>query len=115
MNAYFLENAIAQFGPAGRTVSGFAYTNEVLGARYAQVELVGPKGIKPNLVSFLLRVPGLPTHYRGAPMSVRSSKQDVLSYDEKRLREALEGLPCVRRTLMALLREIRLISFSLAR
>jgi hypothetical protein len=94
MNLYFLQNAIAQIVPPGRTVSGFVYTNEVLGAKYAQVELVGPKGTKPKFMSFLLPVPGLPTHYNGALLSARSIKEDVVYYDEKGLREALERLPC---------------------
>jgi LssY C-terminus len=94
MNEYFLQNAIGQILPPGRTVSGFVYTNEVLGAKYAQVELVGPQGTKPKVVSFLLPVPGLPTHYNGVLLSGHSSKQDIVSYDEKSLREALERLPC---------------------
>jgi hypothetical protein len=92
MNAYFLQNAIGQIVPPGRMVSGFVYTNEVLGAKYAQVELVGPKGTKPTLVSFLLPVPGLPTQYHGALVNARS-KGNVVSYDEKGFREALERLP----------------------
>jgi hypothetical protein len=94
MNAYFLQNAIGQIVPPGRTVSGFVYTNEVLGAKYAQIELVGPKGTKPKLVSFLLPVPGLRTHYDALLLNARYRQKGVMSYDEKGLREALERLPC---------------------
>ena len=94
MNAYFLRNAIGQIIPPGRTVSGFVYANQDLGAKYAQVELVGPKGTKPKLLSFLLPVPGLRMHYNAALVNVRYRQEEMVSYDEKGLREALERLPC---------------------
>jgi LssY C-terminus len=94
MNVYFLQNAIGQIVPAGGIVSGFVYTNKDLGAKYAQVELVGLQGTKPKLLSFLLPVPGLRTHYNAALVSKRYSQQEIASYDEKGLREALERLPC---------------------
>jgi LssY C-terminus len=94
MNAYFLENALGPIIPAGGMVSGFVYTNKNLGAKYAQVELVGPKGTKPKLLSFLLPVPGLRTYYNAALTSERYRREEITSYDEKGLREALERLPC---------------------
>src|SRR5262249_35911042 len=76
-----------------KIVSGFVYTNEDLGARYAQVVLVGPKGTKPKIVSFLLPVPGLRTHYK-ALLNGHSGQEEMVSYDEQGLRRALERLPC---------------------
>jgi hypothetical protein len=94
MNAYFLQNEMAPIIPPGRTVSGFVYTNKELGAKYAQVILVGPKGTKPKLLSFLLPVPGLRTGYNALLTSGSSRPQGTVSYDEKGLRRALERLPC---------------------
>jgi hypothetical protein len=94
MNAYFLQNEIGPIIPAGRTISGFVYANKDLGAKYAQVLLVGPKGTKPKLVSFLLPVPGFRTHYNAVLVSERFRQKDIVSYDEKGLREVLERLPC---------------------
>jgi len=94
MNAYFLQNALAQIIPPGRTVSGFVYTSKDLGAKYVQVELVGPKGIKPKILSFLLPVPGLQTHYNSLLTNAAYSTKEAPSYNEKGLREALEQLPC---------------------
>jgi LssY C-terminus len=94
MNAYFLQNEMSQIIPPGRTISGFVYTNEELGAKYTQVQLVGPKGINPKLFTFLLPVPGLRTHYHELLMSGHLRQEEVVSYDETGLREALERLPC---------------------
>jgi LssY-like putative type I secretion system component LssY len=94
MNTYFLQNEMAQIIPPGRTVSGFVYTNPDLGAKYAQVELVGPKGIKPKLLSFLLPVPGLRTHYNELLLNGRSRPEETVSYDKAGLRGTLERLPC---------------------
>jgi LssY-like putative type I secretion system component LssY len=94
MNAYFVQNEIVQMIPPGKTISGFVYTNEELGAKYAQVQLVGPKGIKPKLFSFLLPVPGLRTHYNELLISGHFRQEKMVSYDETGLREALERLPC---------------------
>src|SRR5262249_23307040 len=76
MNAYFLQNDMAPIIPPGRTVSGFVYTNKELGAKYAQVTLVGPKGTEPKFLSFLLPVPGLQTHYNALLMSGSSGPQE---------------------------------------
>jgi LssY C-terminus len=94
MNAYFLQNAIGQIIPPGKTISGFVYTNKDLGAKYVQVELVGPKGTKPKILSFLLPVPGLRTHYSDLIMSGRYSQEEAISYDAQGLRRALVRLPC---------------------
>jgi LssY C-terminus len=94
MNACFLQNAIGQIIPAGNTVSGFVYTNRDLGAKYAQVELVGPKGTKPKQFSFLLPVPGSRTHYDEVALSPSYRHEDMVSYDENGLHEALQRLPC---------------------
>ena len=94
MNTYFLQNEMAQIIPPGKTVSGFVYTNMDLGAKYAQVVLVGPKGTKPKLLSFLLPVPGLRTHHNELLLNGRSRPEETVSYEEAGLREALERLPC---------------------
>jgi hypothetical protein len=94
MNKYFLQTEIAPIIPPGKIVSGFVYTNEDLGARYAQVELVGPKGTKPKIVSFLLPVPGLRTHYNALLVNGRSLQEEMVSYDEQGLRRELQRLPC---------------------
>jgi hypothetical protein len=94
MNAHFLQNEMGQIIPPGKTVSGFVYANEDLGAKYAQVQLVGPKGTKPKILSFLLPVPGLLTHYNAALVSERYTRQEITSYNEKDFREALERMPC---------------------
>jgi hypothetical protein len=92
MNRFFVQHAIGHIVPAGKTVSGFVYTNRTLGAKYAQVELVGPKGTKPKLFSFLLPVPESGTH---EPVLSGSYKpEDIVSYDEKGLHEVLQRLPC---------------------
>lgn len=94
MNAYFLQNAIEQIVPPGETISGFVYTNKDLGEKYTQVELVGPKGTKPKLLSFLLPVPGFRAHYSAPLINPHYNPKETVSYDEKGLREALERLPC---------------------
>jgi hypothetical protein len=94
MDRYFLQNEIGQIVPAGNTVSGFVYTNRDLDAKYAQVELIGPKGTKPKLLSFLLPVPGPRTQYDEPSLSVHYRPEDIVPYDDKGLREALQRLPC---------------------
>jgi hypothetical protein len=94
MNAYFSQNAIGQVIPPGGTISGFVYTNEELGDKFAQVELVGPKGTKPKLLSFLLPVPGLKTDQDFLRLDRLYQQEDMKSYDEEGLRQALERLPC---------------------
>jgi LssY C-terminus len=94
MNAYFIQNAIAHIVPPGKTISGFFYTNKDLGEKYTQVELVGPKGTNPKLVSFLLLVPGFRAHYSTPLINLHYDPKETVSYDEKGLREALERLPC---------------------
>jgi LssY-like putative type I secretion system component LssY len=94
MNTYFLQNEIGRFVPAGRTISGFVYTNKELGAKFVQVELVGPSGTKPKLLSFLLPVPGLRTHYNAVLVGELYKQDEIKSYDEEGLRQALERLPC---------------------
>jgi hypothetical protein len=94
MNAYFLQNEIGPIVPAGETVFGFVYTNKDLGEKYTQVELVGPKGTKPKLLSFLLPVPGFRGHYSAPLINPYYNPQETISYDEKGFREALERLPC---------------------
>ena len=94
MNAYFLQNAIGQIVPPGKTVSGFVYTNKDLGEKYTQVELVGPKGTKPKLLSFLLPVPGFRARYSAPLINPHYNPKATVSYDEEGLREAIERLPC---------------------
>ena len=93
MDAYFLQNAIPQVIPPGSTVSGFVYTNKDLGAKYTQIELVGPRGTKPKLLSFLLPVPGFRTRYDALLVSERYKQEEIAYYDERGFREALERLP----------------------
>jgi hypothetical protein len=94
MDAHFLQNAIPRVVPPGSTVSGFVFTNKDLGAKYTQIQLVGPRGTKPKLLSFLLPVPGFATQYDALLVSERY-KQEEISYDDERdFREALERLPC---------------------
>jgi hypothetical protein len=94
MDRYFLQNEIGQIAPAGNTVSGFVYTNRDLDAKYAQVELIGPKDTRPKLVSFLLPVPGPGTQYDEPTLSFRYRPEDMVSYDDRCLRQALQRLPC---------------------
>jgi hypothetical protein len=93
MDAYFLQNAIAQTIPPSSTVSGFAYTNKDLGAKYTQIELVGPVGTKPKLLSFLLPVPGFRTQNDALLVSKRYKQEELAYYDERTFREALKRLP----------------------
>ena len=94
MNAYFLQNAIGHVVPPTSTISGFVYTNRDLGAKFTQVELVGPRGTKPKLLSFLLPVPGFRTHYNALLVSERYKREEIASYDERGFREVLQRLPC---------------------
>jgi hypothetical protein len=93
MDAYFLDSAIPQVIPPGSTVSGFVYTNKDLGAKYTQIELVGPRGTKPKVLSFLLPVPGFPTQYDALLVSERYKQDEIAYSDERGFREALERLP----------------------
>jgi hypothetical protein len=94
MNAYFLQSAIGQVIPPDTTASGFVFTNRDLGAKYALIELVGPKGTKPKLLSFLLPVPGFQTHYSAPLLNARYGQEKTESLDAKGFREVLERLPC---------------------
>jgi hypothetical protein len=94
MNECFLQSAIVPIVPPGKTVSGFVFTNRDLGAKYTQVELVGPKGTRPKFLSFLLPVPGRKTHYDESALNARYKPEEIASYDEQGLRSALERLPC---------------------
>jgi hypothetical protein len=94
MNEYFLDNAIGTIIPAGGAISGFVYTNTELGAKFAQVELVGPKGTKPRILHFLLAIPGVATHYDPQRVDSLYKPEEIKSYDEAGFRRTLEQLPC---------------------
>src|SRR5215831_12632498 len=94
MNEYFLDNAIGTIIPPGGTISGFVYANAELGAKFAQVELVGPKGTKPRILHFLLTIPGVAAHYDPQRVNSLYKLEGIKSYDEAGFRQALEQLPC---------------------
>jgi LssY C-terminus len=94
MNEDFLDNAIGTIIPPGGTISGFVYTNTELGAKFAQVELVGPKGTKRRILRFLLTIPGVTTHYDPQRVNSLYKPEEIKSFDEAGFRRALEQLPC---------------------
>ena len=79
--------------PSG-TTSGFVYTNEKIGAKFAQVDLVGPKGTKPKKLRFLLPVPPLTDQYDALIAGRLYADEETKFDNEKGFRQALEQLPC---------------------
>jgi len=90
MQKYLYENAMPALVPAGRTVSGYTFVNQTLGARRVVVELVGEQ---QGLLTFefLVRIPGLSTDYKQVDFdTLYDSFEDL---DLEGLRHWLEEQP----------------------
>jgi len=93
MDQYFHERGMGLFIPPGGVRSGFVFTNLDEGTKGFNVELVG-EGHQVRTFTFFIPVPGLRVDHHEVDWYDLYSKEEMVSYDEKGLRKALESLPC---------------------
>jgi hypothetical protein len=93
MDRYFFKRRQGIRIAPGTTRSGFVYTPVDEGTKAFNVDLVG-EDHEVRTFTFFIHVPGLRADYHEVEFEALYSKEEILSYDEKGLKEALERLPC---------------------
>ena len=93
MDRYFFRRRQRIRIDPGTIRSGFVYTPVDEGTKAFNVDLVGEDHLVRTF-TFFIHVPGLRADYHEVEFEDLYSKEEILSYDEKGLKEALERLPC---------------------
>ena len=93
MDQYFHEHAMEVWVAPGAVRSGFVFTNLEEGTKDFNVDVIG-EDHKARTFTFFIPVPGLRVDHREVDFYSLYSKNEIVTYDEKGLRKALEGLPC---------------------
>jgi len=93
IDEHFHEQVIEQYIPPGTVRSGFVFTHLDLGTKGFDVDLVG-EDHEVRTFTFFINVPGLIVDHHEVDWHNLYSKDEIVSYDEAGLREALESLPC---------------------
>ncbi|MGD8372608.1 MAG: LssY C-terminal domain-containing protein [Syntrophobacterales bacterium] len=93
MNQYFHEQQMDPFIAPGGVESGFVFTNLTRGTKAFNVDVLGEDG-RIRSFTFFISVPGLPVSHSVVDFESLYSKDEIVKYDEKGLRKALESLPC---------------------
>ena len=93
MDRYFFRRRQRIRIDPGTIRSGFVYTPVDEGTKAFNVDLVGEDHLVRTF-TFFIHVPGLRADYHEVEFENLYSKEEILSYDEKGLKEALERLPC---------------------
>lgn len=89
---YLCRQQMPIYLPPGTVHSGFIFTNVNEGSKQVVVELVAPARSKSFV--FYATVPGIRPAFRKVDVQALYPKDRIVSYDEKGLRTALEGMPC---------------------
>ena len=76
----------------GASVSGFIYTNRDEGTKLVEIELFAKNEMK--VFTFFVPVPGTRADYHEVDFDRLYAANEIVDYDEKELRTALENLPC---------------------
>jgi hypothetical protein len=93
MNRYFYERGIGSYVAPGSVMSGFIFTHLDEGTKAFNV-VVLTEDHKARTFTFFIPVPGLKTDHSQVDWEKLYSKDEIVKYDEKGLRKALESLPC---------------------
>jgi hypothetical protein len=93
MDQYFHEREMDAFIEPGGIGSGFVFTNLNRGTKAFNVDVLGEDG-RIRSFTFFISVPGLPVSHSVVDFQSLYSKDEIVNYDEKGLRKALESLPC---------------------
>lgn len=92
MDAYFADLSFDQRIMPGETNSGFAFTNETLGAKQIRVKLYSNKDVRT--FEFFISVPGVVSDWDRGDLEALVKGADVHVETELELRAAIEALPC---------------------
>jgi hypothetical protein len=94
MDRYFWEQGTTGIYIGPHSVrSGFVFTNIDEGTKEFNVDLVG-EDHQVRTFTFFINVPGLRADHHKVDFEGLYSKDEIVSYDAKGLRKALESLPC---------------------
>lgn len=93
MDQYFLKQEMELWHAPGGVQSGFVFTNLTRGTKAFNVDVMGVKH-EIRTFTFFISVPGLPVSHSVVDFESLYSKDEIVKYDEKGLRKALESLPC---------------------
>jgi hypothetical protein len=94
MERYFHEQTMNLYIAPGSVESGFVFTNQDMGTKSFNVDLIG-EDHQVRTFSFFIPVPGLKVSHREVEKQSLISKIPFVSYDSMEdLRKALESLPC---------------------
>jgi hypothetical protein len=92
MDDYFSDVGIDQLIRTGEINSGFAFTNEKIGAKETRVRLYGSKDVRT--FTFFLSVPGVESEWDRKDLALIAEQVEVETETDEELREALRALPC---------------------
>lgn len=93
MDQYFNEQHLSNLLiPPGGSNSGFVFTNLDQGVKVVNVELFCLERVQR--FEFIIEVPGMKIDYKQVRFDTMYDKDQIVEYDEKGLRKALEALPC---------------------
>ena len=93
MSRYFFKRRQGIRIAPGTVRSGFVYTPVDEGTKGFSVDLVG-EDHDIRTFTFFINVPGLRADHHEVAFEALYSKEEILSYDEKGLKEPLEAFPC---------------------
>jgi hypothetical protein len=93
MDRYFWEQSQRIYIAPGSVRSGFVYTPLDEGTKGFNVDILG-EDQEFRTFLFFINVPGLQIDHYQVDFENLYSKEEIVSYDEKGLRRALENLPC---------------------
>jgi hypothetical protein len=92
IDRFFRERQMPSYVAAKGSESGFVFTNLDEDAKALEVLLVGDREMRS--FSFVVPVPGLETDRAQVDLDALYPPEDVASYDDEQLREAIRALPC---------------------
>jgi hypothetical protein len=93
MDQYFDEHTIEGWIAPGAVRSGFVFTKLKEGTKAFNVDVVG-EDHRVRTFTFFIPVPGLRVDHREVDFEALYARDEIVTYDEKGFRKALEELPC---------------------
>ena len=93
MDRHFYDKGAGIYIGPGEVKSGFIFTNLDEGTKGFIVDIVG-EDRKVRTFTFFIPIPGLRADHQRIDFKTLYPADEIVSYDEKGLRKALENLPC---------------------
>ena len=93
MDKYFFQIGMRNHVAPGTTVSGFVFSALDEGTKAFNVDIIG-EDRQLRTFTFFIPVPGIRVDHHDIDWDSLYSEAEVVDYDEKGLRQALEALPC---------------------